>query len=520
MALSMMKVLYDMEMEGSRSGDALLLLERTMRRELLYDCSALDDMKEDLSCSIIGYLTQGIITNCHHLDDDVDPSTAMQHVVQTSSALHAGLRAITRILPTATTATASTAGLVDSCLVDFITSFIDYLSVVTTRPSATICMLLPVHTKEQLLSILVQCVRIIAGRLRPTAIRTLGGTSDKAEEPPVATVSSSSTGSGGGGSVVLLAGLDAVTSFLLQQSTSRSMLSLLTDNDDNDNDDNDDARRKVDLFCTLHECIMILNGSISCVLQHHDNIIPSLDNSCYHRDAMGHTSSDKYPLPVASKRAAANSITAPSIAYQRSTFSRTSESLRDDDHPHHQHTKHHHHHHGISELEVPYRGTMVLYFLYENRRYLNSLRCFVASVLAFQSSHCSSSSSSRSPIKHGILSSAASIEKLLLSVANSVSGGVVSLSRFSSMLLVTNFMTNLPTMKSVTDIIYPSHLLLLSVVDFICSMQGIVLQCVETARRCEVSCFVEEQMLLYEYVCIADIATTTTTTTNVLFMLN
>jgi len=119
---------------------------------------------------------------------------------------------------------------------------------------------------------------------------------------------------------------------------------------------------------------------------------------------------------------------------------------------------------------------MVLYFLYENRRYLDCLRRFVGSVLAFQShSSCGIS------LKHGILSSAASIERLLLSVANSVSGGVVSLSHFSSMLLVTN-MINLTSLKD----IYPPHLLLLSAVDFISSMQGIVLQCVETAR-CEVS---------------------------------
>jgi hypothetical protein len=84
-------------------------------------------------------------------------------------------------------------------------------------------------------------------------------------------------------------------------------------------------------------------------------------------------------------------------------------------------------------------------------------------------------------------------------VANSVSGGVVSLSHFSSMLLVTN-MINLTSLKDV----YPPHLLLLSAVDFISSMQGIVLQCVETAR-CEVS---------YSMIChrravgIADVITT------------
>jgi hypothetical protein len=91
---------------------------------------------------------------------------------------------------------------------------------------------------------------------------------------------------------------------------------------------------------------------------------------------------------------------------------------------------------------------------------------------------------------------------LLLSVANSVSGGVVSLSHFSSMLLVTN-MINLTSLKDV----YPPHLLLLSAVDFISSMQGIVLQCVETAR-CEVSYDVLSRssyycLSIYLSVCIA-----------------
>lgn len=463
-------------MEGRMAGDKLL--ERTMRRELLFDRRALEDMMEDLSCSILGYLTQGIINTDPSYHLDADPSTAAQHMVQTSSALHAGLHAITRILPTSTAAT-STDGLVDSCLVDFITSFVDYLSMVTTRPSATIGML-PVHTRVQLVSILVQCVRIVAGRLRPTAIRTLGGTSDK--QAAAAALVSPSTAADG---AVLLTGLDAVTSFLLkqqqQQSSNRTCMLLLLD------DDNDDTRRRVDLFCTLHECIMILNGSISCMLQHHHNIIaPSLGD---HRDAMGRTiksggKQHSYPQPTTSKRVAAHSFAAPSIADHRSTTIHTNESSRDDDHPHRKHHHHlHHHRSSSSELEAPYRGTMVLYFLYENRRFLDSLRRFVGSVLVFQS-HCSSSSSSSScgiPLKHGILSSAASIERLLLSVANSVSGGVVSLSHFSSMLLVTN-MINLTSLKDA----YPPHLLLLSAVDFISSMQGIVLQCVETAR-CEVS---------------------------------
>lgn len=460
-------------MEGRRAGDGQL--ERIMRRELLFDRRALEDMMEDLSCSILGYLTQGIISTYHHLD--TDPSTAAQHMVQTSSALHAGIHAITRILPTST---AATGGLVNNCLVDFITSFVDYLSMVTTRPSATIGML-PVHTRVHLVSILIQCVRIVAGRLRPTAIRTLGGTSDK-QAAAATLVSPSTTDDDDDDGAVLLTGLDAVTSFLFkqqqqQQSSNRTCMLLLID------DDNDDTRRKVDLFCTLHECIMILNESISSMLQHHHNIIASSLGD--HRDAIGRSiksgsKQHSYPQPATSKRVAAHSFVAPSIADQRSTTIPTSESSRDDDHPHrNQHHHLHHHHRSSSELEAPYRGTMVLYFLYENRRYLDCLRRFVGSVLAFQSH--SSSSSCGIPLKHGILSSAASIERLLLSVANSVSGGVVSLSHFSSMLLVTN-MINLTSLKD----IYPPHLLLLSAVDFISSMQGIVLQCVETAR-CEVS---------------------------------
>jgi len=442
-----MKVIYDMDIDMREVTTGHTQLEKIMRREALYDRSALNDLMEDLTCSILGgYLSQVIIygtVSCLN----ADPSTAaVQCIVQTSSALYAGVHAVTHIIFNSTTGR-----VVDSCWADFITRCVDYLLMVSTLPTAVITMI-PTLTMEQLVAVLVQCVRMVVVRLRPTAIRTLG--TEKGVSP-------SATDDG----TVLLAGLDAVTSLLLR-SSSKALLSLL------------DARHMVELLCTLHECIVMLNDSIMVMLQQHDTII-SISES-YHQDMLsssfvGLKSSGKqhsYSKPLTPKRIATNSIiTAPSIANPSDSMTNTTESFRDD----------YQHKGKRSELEAPYRGTMVLYFMYENRRYLDSLRCFVGSVLAFQSQPPSS------PLV-GIASTAASIEQLMMSVANSMSRGVVGLSSFSSLLLTT--MINLTSLKDT----YPPHLLLLYAVDFTSFMQGIVSQCLETTRREVSCCCIEEQL--------------------------